>query len=309
MKSYLYPCSEHLRDQASTLGISALGIAQIKTVSSDTINCYRNWIKANLHGTMSYMERYDSIRYNPDLLLPNAKSIIVAAFNYYHPLTTRANQPQFASYSLGTDYHEIVRNKLNTLASYITNNWGGETRVCVDTAPIFERYWAQQAGIGFIGRNSMLIVPNIGSYVFLGIILSTTEFIPNEPSTQSCIGCNACIRKCPGKALSINNLFDARKCNSYLTIEYRDELPSNTLLENRIYGCDVCQQVCPHNINAPTTTIPEFLPRKEILALSYSDIEEMTQEQFSRIFTHSAIKRTKLSGLQRNCRHCTPKQE
>jgi epoxyqueuosine reductase len=214
---------------------------------------------------------------------------------------------KWASYALGDDYHDVMREKLSQLASFIQENWGGTTRICVDTAPIFERYWAQQAGVGFIGKNSMLIVPEIGSYVFIGIILTTTKFQSNEPCTLNCMGCNACIRHCPGKAISLSGTIDARRCHSYLTIEYRGELPNELNLNSKVYGCDMCQNVCPHNLNAPTTTIAEFLPRQEILNLSHDDIDALTQEEFSRIFRRSAIKRTKLTGLQPNNHLCKKK--
>lgn len=307
MKYSQSPCSNDLSSLAQELQISVLGIACNRTVSPEVTNTYQQWIDAEKHGEMAYMANYKEIRLNPQELLPGTQSIIVAAFNYHTPIKTASDNPQFASYSLGDDYHEVVRERLTLLASFIKEKWGGETRVCVDTAPIFERYWAQQAGVGFIGRNKMLIVPEIGSYVFIGIILSTIEFQPDEPCTLDCMGCNACIRHCPGKALSLNGSIDARKCHSYLTIEYRGDLPDDLDLGNRVYGCDVCQSVCPHNLNAPTTNIAEFLPRKEILNLTHEEIDTMTQEEFSRIFRHSAIKRTKLAGLQRNNRHCKKK--
>lgn len=307
MKCSQSPCSSDILAIATELGISKIGIAKASEVPQSVIAKYNQWITSNYHGEMSYMEQYENIRFNPKLLLENAQSIIAVAINYNSSIKTTSNSPQFASYSLGDDYHEVIRNKLFQLASYIQENWRGETRVCVDTAPIFERYWAQQAGIGFIGRNSMLIVPEIGSYVFIGIILSTVKFQPNEPCTLSCLGCNACIRHCPGKAISISGMIDARRCHSYLTIEYRGELPDDLNLNGKVYGCDVCQNVCPHNLNAPIAKITEFLPRKEILNLTHSDIDAMTQADFSRIFRRSAIKRTKLVGLQRNNHHCTKK--
>ncbi len=304
MKSSLYPCSLDLLNKSKELGFAKLGIAKASEIPIHIIDHYKNWIINNHHGEMSYMERYDDVRRNPQLLLNDARSIIAVVANYHTPSNNRQNSPKWASYALGDDYHDVMRSKLSQLASFIQENWGGNTRVCVDTAPIFERYWAQQAGVGFIGRNKMLIVPGIGSYVFIGIILSTIEFQPDKPCTLDCMGCNACIRHCPGKAISLNGMLDARRCLSYLTIEYRGDLPENLNLGHQVYGCDLCQSVCPHNLNAPTTNIPEFLPRKEILNLSHDDIEAMTQEDFSRIFRHSAIKRTKLSGLQRNNRHC-----
>ena len=307
MNSAQYPCSSDLQSIANDLGFSAIGIADATKVPHEVIDQYNKWIAANHHGDMAYMERYAEVRHNPLLLLDDAKSIVVVAANYHSPSINRQNCPKWASYALGDDYHDVMRNKLSLLATFINENWGGETRVCVDTAPIFERYWAQQAGVGFIGKNSMLIVPEIGSYIFIGIILTTTKFQSNEPCTLNCMGCNACIRHCPGKAISLSGTIDARRCHSYLTIEYRGELPNELNLNSKVYGCDMCQNVCPHNLNAPTTTIAEFLPRQEILNLSHDDIDALTQEEFSRIFRRSAIKRTKLTGLQRNNHHCTKK--
>lgn len=307
MKYFQSPCCNDLDSIAQELQISAIGIAHNHTIPPEVTNAYQQWINTEKHGEMAYMAKYPDIRLNPRELLPETQSIIVVAFNYYTPIKFQSDYPQFATYALGDDYHEVIRKKLTSLASFIQEKWGGTTRVCVDTAPIFERYWAQQAGVGFIGRNKMLIVPEIGSYVFIGIILSSVEFQPNNPCTFDCMGCNACIRHCPGKAISLNGTLDARRCHSYLTIEYRGDLPEDLNLGNQVYGCDVCQSVCPHNLNAPTTSIAEFLPRKEILSLTHDDIETMTQEQFSRIFSHSAIKRTKLTGLQRNNRHCKKK--
>lgn len=300
MKSSLSPCSDNLRHKAQELQFDRIGVAKVTEMPLEVMRHYREWINHGCHGEMSYMARYEEVRQNPSLLLDHAQSAIVAVANYHTPIKYDKNAPQWASYALGDDYHEVMRHKLSLLASFIQETWGGKTRVCVDTAPIFERYWAQQAGVGFIGRNKMLIVPGVGSFVFIGIVLSTIEFKPDEPCMLDCMGCNACIRHCPGKALSLSGTLDARRCHSYLTIEYRGELPQNTNLGNKIYGCDVCQSVCPHNINAPISDLTPFQPRKEILSLSHSDIKAMTQQQFSRIFTHSAIKRTKLAGLQRN---------
>ena len=307
MNSSQSPCSRNFQNIASELGFAKVGIAKISDVPKPIIEKYDHWISNGCHGEMAYMEKYRDVRQNPRLLLENARSAIVVVANYHHNVKEAENAPKWASYALGDDYHEVMRGKLSQLATYIQENWGGDTRVCVDTAPIFERYWAQQAGVGFIGRNSMLIVPEIGSYVFIGIILSTIEFQPDEPCILDCIGCNACIRHCPGKAISLNGTIDARRCHSYLTIEYRGELPDELDLNGKVYGCDMCQSVCPHNLNAPVTQIAEFLPRKEILNLTHEDIDAMTQEEFSRIFRHSAIKRTKLTGLHRNNHHCTKK--
>ena len=307
MNSKSYPCSNDLQAKASDLGFVRIGIAEASEMPQSILDYYKTWIDNGCHGEMAYMERYEEVRRNPQLLLDDAQSIIAVVANYHSPTKSQQNMPKWASYALGDDYHDVMREKLSQLASFIQEIWGGATRICVDTAPIFERYWAQQAGVGFIGRNSMLIVPEIGSYVFIGIILSTVKFQPNEPCTLNCIGCNACIRHCPGKAISLSGTVDARRCHSYLTIEYRGELPEELDLNGKVYGCDMCQSVCPHNLNAPITKITEFLPRQEILDLTHDDINAMTQEEFSGIFRRSAIKRTKLTGLQRNNHHCTKK--
>lgn len=307
MNSKSYPCSNDLQAKASDLGFVRIGITEASEVPQSILDHYKTWIDNGCHGEMAYMERYEEVRRNPQLLLDDAQSIIAVVANYHSPTKSQQDMPKWASYALGDDYHDVMREKLSQLASFIQEIWGGASRICVDTAPIFERYWAQQAGVGFIGRNSMLIVPEIGSYVFIGIILSTVKFQPNEPCTLNCIGCNACIRHCPGKAISLNGSVDARRCHSYLTIEYRGELPEELNINGKIYGCDMCQSVCPHNLNAPITKIAEFLPRQEILDLTHDDINTMTQEEFSRIFRRSAIKRTKLTGLHRNNHHCTKK--
>lgn len=300
-------CRKIIFDEAIRLGIEDIGIATITTIDDTAQKQYETWIMNDYHGEMHYLDKYHDVRQNPALLLPSARSIIVCAINYYPTHRQSPNAPQIASYALGQDYHEVVRAKLAILANFIKENFGGETRVCVDTAPLRERYWAVKAGIGFIGRNNQLIIPHKGSHFFLGEILTTLDLSPNEPCTQSCLNCGACIKQCPTHAIKLNGSIDARLCLSYLTIEYRGELPEDLPLGNRVYGCDTCQNVCPHNFNAPHTKIIEFLPSKELLSLDKQSIEEMTQEQFSAVFRHSAIKRTKYSGFMRNIKFITKK--
>lgn len=298
-------CKKIIFDEAVKLDIEDIGFASITTIDDDAQKQYETWIKNDYHGEMHYLDKYHDVRQNPALLLPSARSVIVCAINYNSRQRQSANVPQIASYALGQDYHEIVRTKLSLLADFIKEKFGGETRVCVDTAPLRERYWAVKAGVGFIGRNNQLIIPQKGSYFFLGEILSTLDFFPDKPCTQSCLNCGACIKQCPTRAIKLDGSIDARLCLSYLTIEYRGELPEDLPLGNRVYGCDTCQTVCPHNFNAPSTKIVEFLPSKKLLELDQQAMEEMTQEQFSAIFRHSAIKRTKYSGFMRNINYIT----
>ncbi len=276
-------------------GATACGIARIEPVDLAEEELYARWLAAGRHGEMSYLEKYAEIRRDPELLLPGARSIVVAAFNYYH--ANNGSPLRWARYALGRDYHEEVRERLTGAASEM----GGEWRVTVDTAPLRERYWAVKAGVGFIGLNGMLIVPGAGSWVVLGEIVTSLELAPDTPTAHGCGNCGRCIASCPGHALDGYGGLDARKCRSYLTVEYRGEnLPG---LDKRVYGCDICQEVCPHNREAAESDI--FIPRSELMSLATEDIIEMEQGDFSRIFSHSAIKRTKLSGLRRNALRCT----
>ncbi len=297
-----FQCDE-LRREACGLGVSALGFARAGEVDNADIAVYRDWLSRGCHATMSYLERYDAQRADVRLLLDGAATVIVAVFNYNHTDLQPSGAPLIARYAHGDDYHEIVRVKLECLATFLRERWGGETRVCVDTAPVRERYWAVKSGVGFAGKNGCLIVPGIGSYCFIGVLLTTVEFPVDEPLAADCGSCGACLRACPGKALAGDGTLDARRCLSYLTIEHRGEFPAGMTTGGRLYGCDSCQAVCPHNREIPDTTIKEFHLRPSLSEIDEVSIAEMTQSQFSEIFRHSAIKRTKLSGLQRNIRY------
>lgn len=299
------------------------GIAQAREVDSAAADGYERWLSEGRHASMAYLEKYTDIRRDPSLLLPGAESVISAVFNYWWG---RQDGPlQWASYALGDDYHDVVRARLQSVADRITAETGAQCRVCVDTAPIPERYWAVKSGIGFIGMNRQLIVPGAGTHFFIGEIVTTLPLTPDEPETRSCGSCRRCLDACPGHALSPGGL-DANRCLSYLTIEHRGDFPPevtgnptdhHTLsdpltpadiastrpairLGRHIYGCDVCQEVCPHNSHAPLSEIEEFRPRQAIVRLDTEAILAMKQEDFSTLFRRSAIKRTKLSGLLRN---------
>lgn len=285
-------------------GAVATGIAKARPVDQEAEDLYQSWINAGRHGEMEYMERYAEVRHDPRLLLDGAESIIVAAFNYYTPanhgcaVAGSSGPLKWARYALGRDYHEEIRDRLSAVAGEITSITGAQCRVMVDSAPLRERYWAVEAGLGFIGVNNQLIIPGTGSWVLLGEIITTLPLEADEPCRLSCDGCMRCVKACPGRALDGHGGMDAGRCMSYLTIEYRGEGPIGC--GDRIYGCDICQEVCPHNSCASPSKIPAFAPRESILSLTRDDILTMEQGEFSRIFTHSAIKRTKLAGLRRN---------
>lgn len=290
---------EDIRRIVKECGACAVGFADAGPVEEAERKLYKKWIEDGCHGEMSYLERYVDVRNDARLLLDGAQTVISCAFDYrpakHHEL--------FADYALGRDYHDVVRERLGAVAEEICRRYGGATRVCVDTAPMRERYWAARAGVGSIGRNGTLIVDGIGSKVFLGEILWTGAVEADESRLgESCEGCGACARACPGKALTAEGGIDARKCNSYLTIEYRGELPADLKLSGRIYGCDICQDVCPHNCNNGATGIKEFEPTHALMALDADAMLEMTDADYGQVFKGSAIRRAKLWMLQRNLR-------
>lgn len=286
-------------------GAVGCGVVTLGPVDDRASKLYHDWIARGKHGDMAYLEKYSDVRNDPRLLLEGARSMIVAAFCYNWGVNgnaglERKDALKWARYALGRDYHEEVRERLEHVAGIISQESGAKCRVAVDTAPLRERYWAVKAGIGFLGVNNQLIVPGAGSWCVLGEIITTLDISPDVPCMDSCLGCMRCVRACPGKALDGCGGMDARRCMSYLSIEYRgDDIPS---LGDRIYGCDICQEVCPHNAGAKLSEIVNFKPREAILSLSREEIIGMEQCDFSRIFSHSAIKRTKLAGLQRNAR-------
>jgi epoxyqueuosine reductase len=300
MSSSRCQCKQAISQYAKSLGVFKVGFTSAAPIDAADVERYKAWIEQGQHGEMGYLERYEEVRSNLALLLPSARSLVVCGISYHPRVKNAENGPQIASYALGRDYHEVVREVLEKIALFIRENYGGETRVTVDTAPVRERVLAQRAGLGFIGTNNCLIIPGCGSRFFLGEILTTIDIEPDEPCTLTCGNCGACVKACPGGAINGDGTIDARRCLSYLTIEYRGELPEDINIGNHLYGCDECQNVCPHNQNSPFVEIDDLKPRPAVLALDEEAIENMTQEQFSKIFSHSAVKRTKLTGLQRN---------
>ncbi len=285
-------------------GAETVGFAEAAPVSGEAELRYNRWIADGRHAGMSYMERYPDVRRDPRLLLEGAHTVIVAAFNYTPARRQPHGAPRIADYALGLDYHDVIRARLGGAAEKMKQMYGGETRICVDTAPLRERYWAVRAGLGFIGLNNQLIVPGIGSRVFIGTLLWTETVDPDMPCTDSCARCGACLKACPAQALQPDGSgLDARRCLSYLTIEHRGDLPEDLHTGGRLYGCDACQDVCPHNRTATPTAIPEFTPSESITALTEADIDTMDADRFRTLFRHSAVRRTKLEGLRRNALH------
>lgn len=280
------------------------GVASLAApVEPGAIGQLTGWLADGRHAGMDYMERYASLRADPRTLLPGARSLICVAFPYF--TAEKVNLP-VSLYARGRDYHEVVRELLAEVAAQLP----GPSRVCVDSAPLRERYWAVRAGLGCIGRNNQLIIPGLGSYFFLGFILTPEEITPTPPRNPRdiCGDCRRCVDACPGGCISPDGrAIDARRCLSYLTIEHRGDLPEELTLHS-LLGCDVCQQVCPHNRAPIPTPIAGFHPSAEFAAMTADDLRAMTPSAFRARFRHSPLLRARLAGMLRNLSRLSPRR-
>lgn len=292
--------------EALRLGFTACGFAQTEPVEEEAVQVLDRWTGQGYHADMGYMERNRELRLDPTLLVPGCRTLIVVALNYYPQRLLPKEGYQIAYYAYGKDYHRVVKDKLHQLLAYIKTLMPEvKGRAFCDTAPLLERYWAVKAGLGFIGRNRTLIIPGQGSYCFLGVLaidaeVEITEHI--EPQhVKFCEGCNRCLKACPTGALTTEGV-DCRRCLSYLTIEHRGTLPSEIIgkLGKRIYGCDTCQQVCPHNSKAMPTSEPLFAMSPDVASLIYEQWQQLTPEQYAVLFKDSAMERAGYEGLCRN---------
>lgn len=306
------PEAEEIFEILRDCGACAVGTAVAGPVERHVAEGFDTWLASGHNAGMSYMSNWRDIRMDPRLLLEGARSVICTAFAY------PSSSGPIASYALGEDYHTVLRKVLEGAVERMRTRYGGEYRICVDSAPILERYWAEKCGIGYRGCNGLIIVPGIGSRVFLAEIVTTLPLPATAPLEEKCdADCLRCQRGCPAGALQGDGTVDARRCLSYLTIEHRGEWDDTGAAamatpagRATLYGCDICQRVCPHNSDTEASRRdvglrPEFSPREEIAALTKEQVTVMTQEEFSRLFRNSPIKRTKLAGLRRNALNST----
>ena len=300
--------TQQIYQRANKLGFELVGITP--AAQSETIARYRQWIENGYAGKMGYLERHLPLKADVRQLLAEAKSVISLGINYYtlDPPKALAEDPargQISRYAWGDDYHDVIRQRLSELIDFIKQAAETElrTRVCVDTAPIIEREYAQKAGLGWIGKNTNLIHWRSGSWYFLAEVLINIDLESDTPAVRgSCGTCTLCIEACPTDAIIEPNVLDSRLCISYLTIELKDGIPKalRPKIGNLIFGCDICQEVCPWNSKAVPTDEPAFQPRAENFVPKLLSLMGMTQQEFSRRFKRSPIKRTKRRGFLRN---------
>ena len=295
--------SESIKSKAKDLGFLSCGISKADFLEEEAPRL-EQWLNQNHHGEMAYMANHFDKRLDPRVLVPGAKSVVSLLLNYHtEEKQTDIEAPKIASYAFGDDYHNVIKNKLKQLMSFIHQEIGEvQGRVFVDSAPVMDKAWAAKSGLGWIGKNTNLISKKAGSFFFIAELILDLELEHDLPATDHCGSCTACIDACPTDALLAPYQIDGSKCISYVTIELKNEIPTDFQgkMDNWAFGCDVCQTVCPWNRFATPHSEPAFNPTDELLSLSKNEWEEMTQEVFSVIFKNSAIKRTKFEGLKRN---------
>jgi epoxyqueuosine reductase len=296
--------SAFIKQEAALLGFDACGIAPVTNLDQEGIHL-NNWLQNGYHAEMGYMQRNVDLRINPGLLVENARSVIVFLYNYYPSKVLNPDSEYLISkYAYGNDYHDVIREKLNLLILKLKDQVPEVSiRGFVDSAPVLERAWATRAGLGWIGKNSMLISKQKGSYFFISELITDIELEYDKPMGGNyCGDCSRCMDACPTGAIADLRVVDAGKCISYLTIENKGEIPETFRGKYKqwMFGCDICQDVCPWNRFSKPHNEPLFEPSQSLLEFRQEDWEQMDNEQYKHVFSKSAIKRAKFAGLRRN---------
>lgn len=284
------------------LGFDFCGISKAEFLNEEAPRLEK-WLKEGKHGEMKYMENYFDKRLDPSLLVDNARSVISLMYNYYPETQQRPDAPKISKYAYGQDYHEVIRERLNTLLLALKGKIGDiNGRAFVDSAPVLEKAWAAKSGLGWVGKNANLISKSHGSFYFLAELIVDLELEYDAPIKDYCGTCTKCIDACPTNAIVEPYVVDGSKCISYLTIELKENIPSDYKgkMANWAFGCDVCQDVCPWNSFSKPHREPLFNDERGLLQMTESEWMDMTEETFQKVFRGSAVKRTKYKGLKRN---------
>ena len=301
MKSNNY--KQLIKDKATELGFFYCGFSKADFLEEEAPRL-ENWLNLNYQGKMSYMANYFDKRLDPRLLVDDAKTVVSLLLNYYPEEKQHSESPKISKYAYGEDYHTVIKDKLKELIQFLKENIGDVNgRAFVDSAPVMDKVWAKKSGLGWIGKNSNLIHPKEGSFFFIAELIIDLEIEPDGPMKDYCGTCTKCIDACPTDAIVQPYVVDGSKCISYLTIELKDEiLPSEFKgkMDNWMFGCDICQDVCPWNRFSKITQEPRFKPNPLLLELNSSEWKELNEEVFNQMFRLSAVKRTKFNGLKRN---------
>ncbi|MDQ6813274.1 MAG: tRNA epoxyqueuosine(34) reductase QueG [Bacteroidota bacterium] len=293
-----------IKNKCRELGFTYCGIARAEKLDDDARRL-EAWLSKGMHGKMQYMENHFDMRIDPARLVPGAKSVVTLLINYFPTVQQKEDSPKIAKYAYGLDYHQVIRDKLKHLLMLMKQEIGEVNgRGFVDSAPVLERAWATKSGLGWIGKNGNLLHKEAGSFFFISTLIIDIELEYNDPYAKDyCGSCSRCIDACPTDAILENKVVDGSKCISYYTIELKDALLPEHLksqFSNWMFGCDVCQDVCPWNRFSKPNIEEKFTPLTEILNFSINDWNELTEESFKQIFKNSPLKRRKFEGIKRN---------
>jgi len=306
--------SQDIKHKAIELGFDLIGVTNASPIDAEQAEIFAQWLKSGFAGQMNYMHRNLQKRLDPARLFENARSVIVVGLNYtppkhkHKPTDMGAPAGRVAGYAQYEDYHSFIKERLYKLVDFIKTLAGSgiKSKICVDSVPLAERALAVRAGLGFIGKNHMLIHPELGCRIFLGEIITDLKLPPDEPIAGDCVGCRKCLDACPTGALRSDGQFDAGKCINYLTIEYKDQIPPELAekISDRLFGCEECIVVCPYQKQAPACTNKQFKFYRNRARIDLQEILSLSDESFEARFAESPIKRLGLDGLKRNARIC-----
>ena len=299
-----------IKHKAYDLGFSHVGVSKAGFLEKEARDLEK-WLSKNHHGKMQYMENHFDLRTDPRKLVHNAKSVITILYNYYTPEKQEDPEaPKISKYAYGKDYHFVIKKKLKDLQYYITTNFGEvNMRGFIDSAPVMDKVWAKKSGLGWIGKHSNLVNKNKGSYFFIAEIILDLELDTDIPIKDYCGSCTRCVDACPTEAIVEPYVVDGSRCISYLTIELKDEVIPQEFsgkMDNWMFGCDVCQQVCPWNRLATPHKESLFDPPSDLLSLTKKEWHELDEQMYQNLFKKSALKRAKFKGIKRNIKFLSP---